>query len=95
MTLELQKPEANAQRGVMRVGSGDLLGRDNLPDHFEIIVQRKDMMMADAETIDQAWDDWMRAKVRIKELGYMIWQSFDDEKNAYIISCTKRPNEKS
>ena len=69
-----------------------LLGRAELPERFEVIVRKRDMAIADNETKATAHGIWLRAKNELIGRGYMVWEYWDEERKAYVASCTKRPN---
>lgn len=70
-----------------------LLCRDQWPDRFDVIVSKRDMMLADDQTKATSYDQWMAAKSELRRRGYDVWESFDDRSNSYIASCVKRHND--
>lgn len=50
------------------------------------------MMLADDQTKSVAYDQWIAMKAELRRRNYEVWENFDERKNAYIATCTKRHN---
>ena len=66
-----------------------------LPDQFQVIVKCRDLALADNHTRATAYDEWMAAKSELRKRGYDVWESFNQNQNAYVADCTKRHNIRS
>ena len=89
-----QQIEANKQDAPTGVVLGDMLGRAELPDRFDVIVDDYNLMTASPEVMATAFDQWIAIKAELIRRGYTIWESRNEEKLCYVATCAKRPNEK-
>jgi hypothetical protein len=74
------------------VACTDLLCRAELPERFEVLVRQRDMVLADNETRATAHGIWLQAKQELTRRGYMVWESWDEDRKSYVATCAKRHN---
>jgi len=92
---ELLPATQSEAEGAVAVGSTPLLGRAELPDRFEIIVNDHSLLVATHEEMETSYDQWMAIKWELIRRGYTIWETRDEEHCRYVVTCAKRPNDQA